>query len=69
MLLTPNFIEALLDAGQLDPRVGTVCGKLLTMTATFALPQELWWIPPASTSPRCCATWTAEARKWTTGTS
>jgi GT2 family glycosyltransferase len=40
MLLTPNFIEALLDAGQLDPRVGTVCGKLLTMTATFALPQE-----------------------------
>ena len=40
MLLTPNFIEALLDAGHLDSKVGTVCGKLLTMTAAFALPQE-----------------------------
>ena len=40
VLLTPNFIEALLHAGSLDPRVGTVCGKLLTMTANFALPQE-----------------------------
>ena len=40
MLLTPNFIEALLNAGHLDPRVGSVCGKLLTMTANFALPQE-----------------------------
>jgi GT2 family glycosyltransferase len=40
MLLTPNFIEALLDAGQLDPQVGTVCGKLLTMTANFSLPSE-----------------------------
>ena len=40
MLLTPNFIEALVEAGCLDPKVGTVCGKLLTMTASFALPQE-----------------------------
>lgn len=40
MLLTPNFIEALMEAGHLDPRVGTVCGKLLTMTASFSLPQE-----------------------------
>jgi GT2 family glycosyltransferase len=40
VLLTPNFIESLLHAAKLDPRVGTVCGKLLTMTANFALPQE-----------------------------
>jgi GT2 family glycosyltransferase len=38
MLLTPNFTEALLQAARLDPQVGTVCGKLLTMTADFALP-------------------------------
>lgn len=40
ILLTPYFIEALLEAGDLDPRVGAVCGKLLTMRATFALPEE-----------------------------
>ncbi len=40
MLLTPNFIDALVDAGHLDPKVGTVCGKLLTMTASFGLPNE-----------------------------
>jgi GT2 family glycosyltransferase len=40
LLLTVNFIEALVDAGHLDPKVGTVCGKLLTMTANFALPHE-----------------------------
>lgn len=40
VLLTPNFIEALLHVSRLDPQVGTVCGKLLTMTASFALPQE-----------------------------
>src|ERR1700742_2020517 len=31
VLLLPNFIQALLDAGQIDPKVGTVCGKLLTI--------------------------------------
>src|SRR6185312_13455262 len=34
LLLLPNFIEALVDAGNIDPRVGAVCGKLLTMSAT-----------------------------------
>src|SRR5215472_12083144 len=25
VLLLPNFIQALVDAGQIDPRIGTVC--------------------------------------------
>jgi GT2 family glycosyltransferase len=40
VLLTPNFIESLLAAGHLDPKAGSVCGKLLTMSASFVLPQE-----------------------------
>ncbi len=40
VLLTPYFIDALLDAAQVDPRIGTVCGKLLTMRADFGLPPE-----------------------------
>ena len=35
VLLLQGFIEALVTAGNLDPKVGTVCGKLLTMTSTF----------------------------------
>jgi len=35
VLLLQGFIEALVTAGNLDGRVGTVCGKLLTMTAGF----------------------------------
>jgi GT2 family glycosyltransferase len=38
MLLTNTFVEALLQAGRIDTEVGTVCGKLLTMSAEFALP-------------------------------
>src|SRR5256885_16759947 len=38
VLLLPNFIEALVDAGQINPKVGTVCGKRLAMTATFDFP-------------------------------
>ena len=54
----------------LDPKVGTVCGKLLTMRRQLRHPREArWWIPPGSTSPPCCATWIAAARKWTTATS
>src|SRR5580658_5519795 len=37
VLLLPNFIQAMVDAGQIDPKVGTVCGKLLTIRATFDL--------------------------------
>ncbi len=40
VLLLPNFIQALVDAGQIDPQVGTVCGKLLTIRATFDLPDK-----------------------------
>ncbi len=32
VLLMPYFIQALLEAGRLDNRIGTVCGKLLTMS-------------------------------------
>jgi GT2 family glycosyltransferase len=40
VLLLPNFIQALVDAGQFDSKVGTVCGKLLTILATFDLPDK-----------------------------
>lgn len=38
VLLLPNFIQALVDAGQFDSRIGTVCGKLLTMSPHFEIP-------------------------------
>src|SRR4029077_18917034 len=38
VLLLPNFVQALVDAGNIDPKIGTVCGKLLTMTASFDIP-------------------------------
>src|SRR5258707_5254938 len=40
VLLLPNFIQALVDAGQFDTKIGTVCGKLLTILATFDLPDN-----------------------------
>lgn len=40
VLLLPGFIESLVEAGNLSPRIGTVCGKLLTMTSTFDLPDR-----------------------------
>ena len=40
VLLMPNFIQALFEAGQSDPKVGSVCGKLLTIRATFDLPEK-----------------------------
>jgi GT2 family glycosyltransferase len=40
VLLLPNFIQALVDAGQIDPKVGTVCGKLLAILASFDLPDK-----------------------------
>jgi len=35
VLLLPNFLQALVDAGHIDPKVGTVCGKLLAIKSTF----------------------------------
>jgi len=40
VLLLPNFIQALADAGQFDPKIGTVCGKLLAIRASFDLPDK-----------------------------
>src|SRR5258708_25560924 len=38
VLLLPNFIQSLVEAGQIDSKIGTVCGKLLTILASFDLP-------------------------------
>jgi GT2 family glycosyltransferase len=40
VLLMPNCIQSLVEAGTIDPKVGTVCGKLLSIRATFDLPDE-----------------------------
>src|SRR5947209_2454655 len=40
VLLLPNFIQSLVEAGQFDPKIGTVCGKLLTIRASFDLPDK-----------------------------
>jgi len=50
VLLLPTFVQALVEAGRIDPRVGSVCGKLLAMSASFELPEPPVWIPPGSTS-------------------
>jgi len=39
VLLMKDFIEELVIAGNLDRKVGTVCGKLLSMSASFDLPE------------------------------
>jgi GT2 family glycosyltransferase len=38
VLLLPNFIQSLVDAGQFDSSIGAVCGKLLTMSQHFEIP-------------------------------
>lgn len=40
VLLMPGFIQQLVEAGQLHPRIGAVCGKLLTIKSTFELPDK-----------------------------
>ncbi len=40
VLLMPNFMQSLVDAANIDAKIGTVCGKLLTMTSTFELPHK-----------------------------
>lgn len=40
VLLLPNFIRVLVEAGNSNDRIGTVCGKLLTMTSTFDIPPK-----------------------------
>jgi GT2 family glycosyltransferase len=40
LLLESDFIQALIDASRVDPKVGTVCGKLLSIRASFDLPEQ-----------------------------
>lgn len=40
VLLQQDFIAELVQAGNLDPKVGSVCGKLLSISANFDLPAE-----------------------------
>lgn len=40
VLLLPGFIQSLVDAGNIEPRIGTVCGKLLTIKSSFDLPEK-----------------------------
>ncbi|MBL8241003.1 MAG: glycosyltransferase family 2 protein [Bryobacterales bacterium] len=40
VLLMPGFIQQLVEAGQLHPRIGSVCGKLLTIKSNFELPDK-----------------------------
>lgn len=38
--LTPNFVSMLVAAGEADPPVGSVCGKLLGMNADLTIPAQ-----------------------------
>jgi len=40
VLLLPNFIQSMVDAGSYDETIGTVCGKLLAILASFDLPDR-----------------------------
>jgi GT2 family glycosyltransferase len=40
VLLDADFIDALVQAGHLDSKAGTICGKLLTIRASFVLPEK-----------------------------
>jgi GT2 family glycosyltransferase len=39
-LLLPNFVQAMVEAGNVDPKIGTVCGKLLSILSSFDLPEK-----------------------------
>ena len=40
VLMTPGFISQLVAAGEADPQIGTACGKLLSISPDFELPQR-----------------------------
>ena len=40
VLLLPDFIEALMRTASVDPNVGTLCGKLLMVDASFEIPDQ-----------------------------
>lgn len=39
VLLQPGFVARLVEAGSLDPRTGSVCGKLLRLRRDFTIPR------------------------------
>ena len=40
VLLLPTFVECLMETAKLDPSVGTLCGKLLMIDASFEIPDQ-----------------------------
>jgi GT2 family glycosyltransferase len=40
VLLLPGFLQSLVEAGNIDPAIGAVCGKLLTIKSSFDLPDQ-----------------------------
>ena len=40
VLLQQDFIEQLVNAADLDPKAGTICGKLLSINSSFDLPEK-----------------------------
>jgi len=40
VLLLPTFLPAMVEAGYIDRKVGAVCGKLLTLTPEFDIPDK-----------------------------
>jgi GT2 family glycosyltransferase len=40
VLLLPTFVECLMETAKIDPAVGTLCGKLLMIDASFEIPDQ-----------------------------
>ena len=40
VMLLPNFVEVLMASADIDATVGTLCGKLLMMDASFEIPDQ-----------------------------
>jgi len=40
VLLLPTFVSSLMETASFDPSVGTLCGKLLMMDASFQIPDQ-----------------------------
>jgi len=40
VFLMPGFIQSLVEGGRIDPAIGTVCGKLLSISPAFEIPEE-----------------------------
>ncbi|MCC6294731.1 MAG: glycosyltransferase family 2 protein [Bryobacterales bacterium] len=40
VLLETDFVSMLVQAGQVDKKAGTICGKLLSLTSNFDLPEQ-----------------------------